>query len=296
MHYNKKILILGAGEGQLPLIQRAKSAGCYVIVTSPYGNYPGFALADECVYADLSDTERILDVAKKLQIHAIATDQTDISVSSVQYVAQALDLPCIKCNNIDNFRNKSLMREICRQNGIPTIKFCSTNDVNDAIEFINTLSSRKVIIKPVDSQGSRGVNVVQTLPELYDAFSVAQKYSKSKNVIIEQFVEGQEIEIDTIVKDGQTIATLIGDVHTFQSLKTYSSFERIYPTQIFGIKEQQKLQCINDNTIKALGLCTGWTHAEYIVTKNAEVYLLEIAARGGGNFVGSDVLKCMFQS
>lgn len=288
-----RILILGAGEGQVPLIQRAKNAGCYVIVVSPKGNYPGFAYADECVCADISNAERILEVAKELQIHAIATDQTDVSISSVQYVAQALNLPCIKCDNIDNFRYKSLMREICYQNGIPTISFCSTNDISNAIEFYNTLSNHKAIVKPVDSQGSRGVTVVQSLSELQDAFSVAQKYSKSQNVIVEQFIEGQEIEIDTVVKDGQIIGVLVGDVHNFTSENAFSAYERIYPSMLYTGVELEHIKAINEATIRVLGLLTGWAHGEYIVSKTGEIYLLEVGARGGGNYIGSDIVRTM---
>jgi biotin carboxylase len=290
---HNRILILGAGEGQVPLIQRAKNAGCYVIVVSPNGNYPGFAYADECAYADISNAERILEVAKQLQIHAIATDQTDVSISSVQYVAQALNLSCIKCDNIENFRYKSLMREICYQNGIPTIRFCSTNDISNAIEFYNTLLDYKAIVKPVDSQGSRGVTVVQSLSELQEAFSFAQKYSKSQNVIIEQFIEGQEIEIDTVVKDRQIIGVLVGDVHNFTSENAFSAYERIYPSMLYTGVELEHIKAINETTIRALGLITGWAHGEYIVSKTGEIYLLEVGARGGGNYIGSDIVKTM---
>ena len=286
-------MILGAGEGQVPLIQRAKNAGCYVVVVSPNGNYPGFAYADECVYADISNAERILEVAKELKIQAIATDQTDVSISSVQYVAQALNLPCIKCDNINNFRYKSLMREVCYQQGIPTIRFCSTKDINNAIEFYKTLSDHKAIVKPVDSQGSRGVTVVQSLSELQEAFSIAQKYSKSQNVIVEQFVEGQEIEIDTVVKDGQIIGTLVGDVHNFTSENAFSAYERIYPSIIYAGAELERIKAINEATIKALGLISGWAHGEYIVSKTGEIYLLEVGARGGGNYIGSDIVRTM---
>lgn len=294
MHCNKNILILGAGEGQVPLIQRAKNAGCYALVVSPNGKYPGFAWADECVYADISDAERMLEIAKEKQIHAIATDQTDVSISSVQYVAQTLNLPCIQCENIDHFRYKSLMREVCQQSGIPTIQYCTTSNLNEAIEFFSTKVNDSAILKPVDSQGSRGVTVVQSVEELQSAFALAQKYSKSNRIIIEQFIDGQEIEVDSVIKDGKILASLIGDVYAFKSLKTYSSYERIYPTQMFEPDEQIEIERTNEKIIKVLGLSTGWTHAEYIVSKKGEIYLLEVGARGGGNFVGSDILKCMF--
>lgn len=293
IHCNKKILILGAGEGQVPLIQRAKNAGCYALVVSPNGKYPGFAWADECVYADISDAEKILEIAKEKQIHAIATDQTDVSISSVQYVAQTLNLPCIQCENIDHFRYKSLMREICLQSGIPTIQYCTTSDLSEAIDFFSTKVNDAAILKPVDSQGSRGVTVVQSVEELKSAFALAQKYSKSNRIIIEQFIDGQEIEIDTVVKDGQIIAALVGDVHNFTSENAFSAYERIYPSLLYSGAELERIQATNEATIKALGLITGWTHGEYIVSKTGEIYLLEVGARGGGNYIGSDIVKTM---
>lgn len=293
MHCNKNILILGAGEGQMPLIQRAKNAGCYALVVSPKGKYPGFAWADECVYADISDAERMLEIAQEKQIHAIATDQTDVSISSVQYVAQTLNLPCIQCENIDHFRYKSLMREVCQQSGIPTIQYCTTSDLNEAIEFFSTKVNDAAILKPVDSQGSRGVTVVQSVEELQSAFALAQKYSKSNRIIIEQFIDGQEIEIDTVVKDGQIIAALVGDVHNFASENAFSAYERIYPSLLYTGAELERIHATNSATINALGLITGWTHGEYIVSKTGEVYLLEVGARGGGNYIGSDIVKTM---
>lgn len=292
MKTQNNILILGAGEGQVPLIQRAKSAGCYVIVVSPKGNYPGFAYADECVYADISNAERILEVAKQLQIQAIATDQTDVSISSVQYVAQALNFPCIKCDNIDNFRYKSLMRQKCQERGIPTIPYCETSKIEEAFLFFNSLSLPQAIIKPVDSQGSRGVTRIDSAANLPEAFDLAMKYSNSKQVIIEQFIDGQEIEVDSVVYQDCIKGVLIGDVHNFITTNKYSAYERIYPSQLPS--DVQKCICkINAQTINALGMHTGWTHGEYIVSNSGEVYLLEIGARGGGNYIGSDIVKTM---
>lgn len=289
---NKTILILGAGEGQVPLISRAKGAGWRTIVASPLGDYPGFALADECRFVDISDKEGVLDLARKDCVSAIATDQTDVSVSTVQYVANALGLPHIECVEIEHFRDKSLMREICSKKGIATIPYCITNELGVAMSFYESLSNKVAIVKPVDSQGSRGVSKVQDLEEVKDAFFDALSYSKSRKIIIELYVDGKEVEVDSVVKDGEVICTLIGDVNNFNVKNTFSAYERIYPTRKL-IPEQNTITEYNEKILKALGLITGWTHGEYIVTDNNEVYLIEVGARGGGNYIGSDILRTM---
>lgn len=287
-----KIVILGAGEGQLPLIHRAKKAGWYVIVVSPKGDYPGFALADECCYADISDKDAILAIAQEKRIDAIATDQTDVSVPALQYVAEAMHLPHIECEDIYRFQLKSLMRQVCAEAGLPTIPYAVVATIEEATQFMNRLAPAAVIIKPVDSQGSRGVQRLNTVSELNEAWQETIRYSKSKRVIIEQFVEGQEIEVDTVMRDGQILGVLIGDVFNFDLKNTFSGYERKYPT-VFPQSLQDYIRVINASTLQALGLCTGWTHGEYIVTKEGEVYLIEVGARGGGNYIGSDIVRTM---
>lgn len=286
----KKILILGAGEGQLPLIRRARAKGLFTLVASPYGDYPGFALASGCCYVDIANKERVLQIAIDSRIDAIATDQTDIAVSSVYYVAEYMGLPHISCCNIDHFRYKYLMREICQSEGLPTIPFCVVSVPQDAIAFYHTLRFPTVIVKPVDSQGSRGVVRVGSETDLIRAVSEALKYSMIKKVIVEQFIDGRELEVDTVVKDGSVIFTLIGDVHNFSRENSFSSYERIYPTAVPKDIESRILR-INERTIQVLGLTKGWTHGEYILSNDGEVFLLEIGARGGGNFIGSEIVR-----
>lgn len=286
-------MVLGAGVGQVPLIEYAKKAGCHVLVVSPKGDYPGFTIADKCLYVDISDKATILQMAKEYQIDAIATDQTDISVPTVLYVAETLGLPHVECKDVNNFRYKSRMREVCRLYGLPTIASCVTNNLDEAKTFFDKLSNSMAIIKPVDSQGSRGVSKVRSESELEMAFAYAMDYSHGKEVIIEQFIDGQEIEVDSIVQDGEVKAILIGDVFNFQSANAFSAYERIYPTNYDNLT-QQHIRDVNHRTLAALGIRTGWTHGEYIVARDGKIYLIEVGIRGGGNYIGSDILKTMF--
>lgn len=286
-----KILILGAGEGQIPLIHRAKEAGWHTIVVSPKGDYPGFELADEIAYCNIADIDAVVDLAKTLQVQAIATDQTDIPVMAIQRVAKEMGVPAIHCEDINNFRYKSRMRELCMNAGIKTIPYLVTNEI-EKVEFFFHNQSGSVIIKPVDSQGSRGVKQVKTIAELRDAFDKAMSYSKEKKVIVEQFIEGQEIEVDTVMCRDEIKAVLIGDVFNFESIQIFSAYERIYPSQL-PTATQDEIRRVNAQTLQVLGLHTGWTHGEYMVATNGDVYLLEVGARGGGNYIGSDIVKTM---
>lgn len=286
-------MILGAGEGQLPLIDRAKEAGWFTIVVSPPGNYPGFQHADACRFIDISDREDILKLAIDEKVSAIATDQTDISVPSVLYVAEQMNLPHIVCNCIDNFRMKSSMREVCLKNGIPSIPFCVTGCVEEAISFYRSLPGGLAIVKPIDSQGSRGVKKVTSLIEVKEAINDALRFSFSRLVIIEQFIVGREIEVDTVIRDGSIINTLIGDVYNFGAENEFSAYIREYPT-VLSLDVQEKVSDFNRRIIKAFGLITGWTHGEFIYSEEqGQVYLLEIGARGGGSFIGSDIVREM---
>ena len=291
MNYDKKILILGAGEGQIPLIHRAKEAGWHTIVVSPKGDYPGFELADEIAYCNIADIDAVVDLAKTLQVQAIATDQTDIPVMAIQRVAKQMGVPAIHCEDINNFRYKSRMRELCQSAGIKTIPYLVTSDIHDVESFFHTQSG-SVIIKPVDSQGSRGVTQVKTIAELRDAFDKAMGYSKQKKVIVEQFIDGQEVEVDTVMYRDEIKAVLIGDVFNFESIQIFSAYERIYPSQL-PTTTQDEIRRVNAQTLQVLGLHTGWTHGEYMVATNGNVYLLEVGARGGGNYIGSDIVKTM---
>ena len=285
-------MILGAGEGQIPLIHRAKDAGWHTIVVSPKGDYPGFELADEIAYCNIADIDAVEDLAKTLQVDAIATDQTDIPVMAIQRVAKEMGVPAIQCEDINNFRYKSRMRELCQAAGIKTIPYLVTDSLVYAEIFLLSLHGDSVIVKPVDSQGSRGVTKVAHISELRYAFDKAMNYSKQKKVIVEQFIDGQEVEVDTVMYRDETKAVLIGDVFNFESIQIFSAYERIYPSQL-PTTTQDEIRRVNAQTLKVLGLHTGWTHGEYMVAKNGDVYLLEVGARGGGNYIGSDIVKTM---
>ena len=84
----KKLIILGAGIYQAPLIRQAKELGLFVIVVSSPGDYPGFALADKVYETDTRDQEGVLEIAQSEKIDGICTSGTDVAVRTIGYVCQ----------------------------------------------------------------------------------------------------------------------------------------------------------------------------------------------------------------
>jgi carbamoyl-phosphate synthase large subunit len=285
----KKLIILGAGENQVPIIKLAKLKNYYTIAVSIDGDYPGFKLSDKKYITDVREKEYILDIARKEQITGILTDQTDIAVPTAAYVAENLGLPGIGYECALNFTNKFRMRKSCENTEIKTIGFRRASNYREA-DYAARELGLPLIIKPVDNQGSRGVGKVDRYSDLKEKFDNAVKYSATKSVIIEEFFQGREIVIEGFAKDYKFHNLIIGDSENFESIEMFIPKQRIFPTTLSS-EIKAKVLSANRKLIEKLGLKFGITHSEFLVNEtNGDICLMEIAARGGGVFISSDLI------
>jgi carbamoyl-phosphate synthase large subunit len=286
----EKIMILGAGLLQIPLIKKAKEMGLFVILISPEKSEEGFMFADEKFYVDVRNQEQILKIAEMCKIDGIITDQTDIPVRTVAYVAENLGLHGIGYKTACLFTNKYLMREKCKELDFPVLKYKVVHNLKDAEDFYNYLNG-DAILKPVDNQGSRGVVKIDSLKKLRDEFSDTIKYSPSQSVLLEQYVEGIEFVVEGIALNYEFKNLICGDTYYFKMPDTFAATQRKFPSR--RNKELvQEILMYNKKLIEGFGLKQGITHSEYIVDgKTGQIYLLETAARGGGVFISSDLIS-----
>jgi len=119
----KTIMILGAGIYQVPLILKAKELGYTTLVVSYPGNYPGFALADECLYLDTRDVEHIQKAAVEKNISGICTTGTDVAIRTLGAVAESLHLPGLSKNAAETVTDKYLMRRAFELGNVPCIPY-----------------------------------------------------------------------------------------------------------------------------------------------------------------------------
>ncbi|MEG3755796.1 ATP-grasp domain-containing protein [Psychromonas arctica] len=281
----KKIMVLGAGEFQVPIIKKVKEMGHEVIVVSPKGDYPGFKFSDQIIYEDVSNEKGVLSHAKNLNIDGITTNQTDIPVRTMAYVSTKLGLSGIDYETACLFTDKLMMRDKCAELGLDTVKYKLVNSAKDIENFFVELGSA-VIVKPVDSQGSRGIQVVESLNDIEKAFSYAASFSRSNSVIVEEFLVGDEFVIEGVVYDGNYNDLVVGDSFYFETVKTFSPYCRQFPSE----KNTDLISKFNKQLIESFGLSFGLTHSEVIVAKG-KCHLIETAARGGGVNISSKLVK-----
>lgn len=283
---NESILILGAAALQLPLINFVKSKGYRTIVVSIPGDYPGFLHADRSIYCDIRDGEKILTMISDENIVAVMTDQTDISVPTVAYLNQKLGLHGNSEHIAHIYSNKNMMRQLCDEINIPNLQHIRISNISDAKNW----TIYPAMLKPEDSQGSRGVYKVNSFDELSDLLDSALSYSHSGFAILEEFFEGQEIVVEGYVQDGEYINFGIGDRKYFSIKDKFIPSQTIFPSLV----NESLLTKIVDNERKIhkyISPSFGMIHSEYLLNEATnEFYLIETALRGGGVYISSHLI------
>ncbi len=278
------VLIIGAGDFQLPLIKRAAER-FDVIVAAPVVPERFMPYVKDTLLCDVRDAEQILEFAKKHDIVGVITDQTDIPVRTVAYVAEKLGLPGNGIKTGELFTDKSLMRVRMEEMGIEMLPNRTVSTVEEALAFFNELG-HPVILKPLDTQGSRGVTECRTADEVAAAFPDSARWSTNGKVIVEQLACGREFYLEGMVFDGHFQNLTIGDSDMFDIPNVWAARTRITPSNA-PAELQRKVVELNKRIVEGFGLKQGITHSEFM-TDGDGVYLIETAARGGGVYISSD--------
>jgi len=280
----KKILILGAGEMQVPVIKKAKNKGLYTIVLDMDPHAPGAEYADLFLPVSTNDYDAILLLARDNKIDGILTT-SDYPVNIVSRICESLQLPGMSSEVATVCTNKFLQRKFLSHNGIETPFFqltISAADLNESYDF-------PVIIKPVDSSASRGVKKVNNIDELKEQYPVTAEFSKKKEVIIEGFIQGREFSVETLTQKRQS--TVIAITEKIIENKDSAFFVEdchIIPARLTP-KEYELIEKTVLNLLNKLEINNCPTHTE-IKINNTGIYIIEIACRLGGDFIASDLV------
>lgn len=286
----KKIMLLGAGIGQMPFLKICQSKGYEVLVVSPHGDYPCLNLADKSFFVDVRDKDAVLKIAAEEKIDAVLTDQTDVSVPTVAYVAEKLNLRGIGYKTALKFTDKYLMRKAAKAAGIAVPEFNQAFSLAEAVDIAESMSY-PLIIKPADSSGSRGVRRVNSAEDLKREFDATKAYSMSGKVILESFIEGVVYCVDGYAVDNEHCNLVLGITEQFDLPERFIPAMRMFSSiKCVNDRLGQMLLAENKKLVTSMKLPFGITHAEYIYNAAEDkVYLTEIAARGGGNYISSDL-------
>ena len=280
----KKILILGAGEMQIPVIQKVNEMGYESIALDYDENAIGFKYAKKKCLVSSTDAEKVLVVAKQEKADALLTT-SDYPVNVVAKVSQILGLSAMSPEVANICTNKYLQRKLFSDNGINAPRFyliSESVDLNDFKEF-------PYIIKHVDSSASRGVKKVNDSTELTEAIDEAKEFSRSGQVLIEQFIGGKEYSVETLTQNGETtIANITEKLVIGEEYGYFVEDTHIEPARI----NRDEWQLIESEVKKALKLIKADNCPSHTEVKlwNGKPYIIEMACRLGGDYITSDLV------
>jgi biotin carboxylase len=283
----KKILIVGGGVNQMPLIHAAKESGCHVIVVDRAGEKcPGYTIADRFYNVSTQDEKAILEVAMKEGIDGIISN-SEASMLIVNIIAAKLNLIGNSIDGIKSILSKSKFRDLQRRVGVYAPAHYELTTAKDAMSVAERLKY-PIIIKPCESSASRGCRKVEQFAQkdIEEAFQVCEHHSRNKKVVIEEWVTMPSLQTiegdifvfgDTILWDGLFYTTRAAWAPMVPM--TYTAPLLIDNTKLNSIKSTIS-QILN-----AAGIRFGEFNIEGFFTESDEFFVIEINARQGGNFL-----------
>ncbi|MFC1963394.1 ATP-grasp domain-containing protein [Chloroflexota bacterium] len=282
----KTLMVIGAGEHQLPAIIKAKEMGLKVLATDLNPNALGFEYADINRVVDVRDEVANLKVATEFTIDGVISIVSELSVRTTAYVAEQLGLPGLRYEAAITATDKAIMRRIFSEADLSSPVFFKVNSREEAIEAISKLGL-PVIMKPTDNSGSRGVTKIENLAELDLSWALAKKNSFSGDVIVEQFLEGTEMTIEGLSYNGEHQILALSSKKRIP-FPACVSIDLTYPPP-FSEQSLARVRELIISALNAMGVNMGATHSEVMMTKRGPI-LIEVAVRGGGYGVFSEII------
>lgn len=283
----KRLMLLGGIRYLLPVIKAAHEQGYYVITADYLPDNVAHKYSDEYVNVSIIDKEAVLKVAREKEIDGILSHAVDPGVISAAYVAEQMGLPfacsyeaaCI-------LQNKAQFRSFLSKHGfnVPHAKKYSKDNYLHAVED-KDFFKWPVIVKPVDSAGSKGVTKVDSIEKLNDAILFALSESHSGSVIVEDFLEkrGFSFGSESFVVDGKLLYNGFYDQHFDDSAKNpYTPSAEIWPS-VISVEYQTEIKNELQRLFTLLGVKTGLFNVECRVCTDGKAYLMEVSPRAGGN-------------
>jgi biotin carboxylase len=277
-----KVLMVGAGSCQISGILALKERGCRVIVADYAEASRGKAMADIAVLADAFDSDAIIRCAREQAVDAVITVGTDQPLLSVVRAAEALALPRFIDSGVAyNVTNKRAMKSIFKAAGIPTMPFAFVAQSFEDAELAHI--KPPYVVKPVDSQGQRGIFKLDSIDAIRVHFEAVQKHSREAVILVEQYYRNEEITVSGWVVDGKAVCLTITDRVTFNpdvhiGVCTAHEYPSKHSKRYRGIFE-----ALTQQICEAFHILSGPIYFQMLVGDEG-VVVNEIACRLGGAY------------
>ena len=290
----KKILLLGGSPQQVIAVDTAKKLGLHTVLCDYLPDNPGQYHADKFYLVSTTDKEAILKVAQDENINFIIAYASDPAAPTAAYVAEKLGLPTNPYKSVEILCNKDMFREFLRSHGFNTPQAHGYKNKEDAVADIKRFEF-PVIIKPVDSSGSKGATVLHDTNNMAEAIDFAFSFSRSHHIIIEEFIEKKHPYLvggDIFVSNGKVIQWGLMNCHRDSKVNPLVPVGKSYPPLL----EDNDLQNVKDTLqrlVSALDIRFGPMNVELVVDTSGKVFPIDIGPRSGGNMI-PDLLGMIF--
>ena len=291
----KKMMILGASALQVPAIKKAKEMGYEVISVDYDPDAVGFELADVKLIVSTLDQEEVLRQAQIYNPDVIITSTSDGPVRTAAYVNEEMGKqPDLAYEDSLCATIKSYMRDRLKEYNVPIPQYFVVENKEEFVGAVQTIKG-DMIVKPADNAGSRGVVLLKkdavtgkTSPEdILSLYEYSKSNSRNGIVMVEEFMEGEEVSVESMTVNGETTIVTITDKMTtpppyFVELGHAEPSRHPYDIQ-------EKIKEVTKQAVAAIRLQNGPSHTEIKLTKDGPK-IVELAARLGGDFITSKLV------
>lgn len=282
----KTILLLGGSAQQVVAVDTARRLGYDTVLCDYLPDNPGQYHADRFYQVSTTDKQAILEIARKERIDGIVAYASDPAAPTAAYVAEEMGLPGNPAAAVETLCNKDRFRQFLIANGFHAPVSGGYSDVEAAYADISRFSL-PVIVKPVDSSGSKGVSVVNRMEDLRQALEFAFSFSRGKRVIVEEFICKKHpylIGGDVFVVDGKISLWGLLNCHRDERVNRLVPVGKSYPLLL----ERQDLENVKktlQELVDQLQIRSGAMNVELVVDAQDRVWPIDIGPRNGGNMI-----------
>ncbi len=291
---SKKLLILGGGHAEIPMIKAAKELGWYVITTGNNRDGLGHPYADKTVFADFSDKEAMLELARAEGVQAVCSGCNDFSLLSTVYVSEKLELPGHDSYATSlEIHHKDKYRALATRLGIPTPRALVVPKKTDATgtdfatgqecaDFDKAIASLTfpIIVKPVDLTGGKGIHRANNPEEARTAYKDACSRTRQDHIVVEEFVTGTNHGFSAMLVKGK-VAFAFADNEQYFMNKYMVSGANSPSTS--SNETLAKLRNYCERIASDLHLVDGILHIQYIEKADGTPVIIEICRRAPGD-------------
>ena len=282
----KRVLMLGGSIYQTYAIKEAVRQGHYVITCDYLPNNPGHQFAHEYHNVSTTDKEAVLELAKSLMVDGIVAYASDPAAPTAAYVCEKLGLPTSPYQSVEILSKKHLFRQYLTEHGFNVPKAKSYKTFEEAEADIDSFKL-PVMVKPVDSSGSKGINKLTDKSQLKAFVEDALSYSRDKIFLIEEFIvkNGPQISGDAFSVDGKLVFHCLGnEFYSDKVDKDFAPLGECWPT-VMPKEVIDTLENDLQRLITSLEMRSNAYNVEAIYGEDGKVYILELGARSGGSLI-----------